>query len=108
MTNNLFFVVCPKTAKVIFHWLDAAVIATLAFVLITNIRDLMGGEAVWHRVAAVIAVGVVWNFYACNYLAKMAESGLESKTLWLVLVPFTVPLLADEGLLMIRASGRKR
>ena len=107
MLNNLFFAISPKAAKAIFHWLDAAVIAALAFVLVSNIRDLMGGEAVWHRVAAAMAVGVVLNFYAYNYLAKMAESGLESGTLWLVLVPFTVPLLAYEGFLMIRASGRK-
>ena len=107
MLNNLFFAVSPRAAKAIFHWLDAAVIAALAYVLIMNIRDLMGGEAVWHRVAAAIAAGVVLNFYAYNYLAKMAESGLESGALWLVLVPFTVSLLAYEGFLMIRATGRK-
>lgn len=104
MINNLFFAINPKAAKAVFHWLDAAVIATLVFVLITNIRDLMGGEAVWHRVVAAIAGGVVLNFYAYNYLAKMAGSGLESGTLWLVLVPFAVSLLAYEGFLLIRES----
>lgn len=107
MLNNLFFAVIPEASKAIFHWLDAAVIAALIFVLINNIRDLMGGEAVSHRVAAAIAAGVVLNFYAYNYLAKMSESGLESGTLWLVLVPFTVPLLAYEGLVMIRESRRE-
>lgn len=107
MLNNLFFAVSPEASKAIFHWLDAAVIAALIFVLINNIRDLMGGEAVSHRVAAAIAAGVVLNFYAYNYLAKMSESGLESGTLWLVLVPFTVPLLAYEGLVMIRESRRE-
>lgn len=107
MLNNLFFAISPKAAKVVFHWLDAVVIAALAFVLITNIRDLMGGEAVWHRVVAALAGGVLANFYAYNYLAKMAGSGLESGTLWLVLVPFTVSLLAYEGFWMIRACVRE-
>lgn len=107
MLNNLYFAVSPKPAKAVFHWLDAAVIAALAFVLITNIRGLMGGGVVWHRVVAAIAGGVLVNFYAYNYLAKMAGSGLESAVLWLVLVPFTVSLLAYEGFLMIRASRQK-
>ncbi len=106
MLNNLFFAVSPKAAKAVFHWLDAVVIAALAFVLIANIRALVGGEAAWRRVAAALAGGVVLNFYAYNYLAKMSGSGLESGTLWFILVPFTVPLLAYEGLWMIRASGR--
>ena len=106
MLNNQFFAMNPKAAKVVFHWLDAAVIAAMAYVLITNIRDMMDSEAVWHRVVAAIAGGVLVNFYAYNYLAKMAGSGLESGTLWLVLVPFTVPFLAYEGFLMIRSSGR--
>ncbi|MCE2451525.1 MAG: hypothetical protein J4F48_01505 [Nitrospinae bacterium] len=108
MFNNLYFAVSPKTAKGVFHWLDAAVIAALVFVLVANIRGLMSGEAVWHRVVAAIAAGVLVNFYAYNYLAKMAGSGLESGTLWLVLVPCTVPMLAYEGFLMIRTSGRER
>ena len=49
----------------------------------------------------------VAHLYAYNYLAKMAGSGLESGTLWLVMVPFAVSLLAYEGFLMIRASGRE-
>ncbi len=106
MLNNQFFAMNPKAAKVVFHWLDAAVIAAMAYVLITNIRDMMDSEAVWHRVVAAIAGGVLVNFYAYNYLAKMAGSGLESGTLWLVLVPFTVPFLAYEGFFMIRSSGR--
>ena len=108
MLNNLYFAVSPKAAKGVFHWLDAAVIAALVFVLVANIRGLMSNEAVWHRVVAAIAAGVLVNFYAYNYLAKMASSGLESGTLWLVLVPFTVPMLAYEGFLMIRTSGRER
>ncbi|MDE0332522.1 MAG: hypothetical protein OXL41_11695 [Nitrospinae bacterium] len=107
MLNNLYFAVSPKSAKAVFHWLDAAVIAALVFILITNIRGLMGGEAARHRVVAAIAGGVLVNFYAYNYLAKMAGSGLESGALWLALVPFTVTLLACEGFLMIRASRQK-
>ena len=37
----------------------------------------------------------------------MAGSGLESETLWLVMVPFAVSLFAYEGFLMIRAPGRE-
>ncbi len=43
MFNNLYFAVSPKTAKGVFHWLDAAVIAALVFVLVANIRGLMSG-----------------------------------------------------------------
>jgi len=107
MLNNLFFAISPKAAKGVFHWLDAAVIIALAYVLVSNVRNLMGGEAARHRVVPAVAACVLVNFYAYNYLAKMAASGLESGALWLVLVPFTVVLLAYEGLLMIRASGRR-
>ena len=34
----------------------------------------------------------------------MAGSGLESGTLWLVMVPFTVSLLIYEGFLLIRGA----
>ena len=54
MLNNLYFAVSPKAAKGVFHWLDAAVIAALVFVLVANIRGLMSGEAVWHRVVAAV------------------------------------------------------
>ncbi len=47
------------------------------------------------------------HLYAYNYLAKMAGSVLESGTLWLIMAPFAVSLLAYEGFLMIRASGRE-
>ena len=56
----------------------------------------------------VVLVGALVHFYAYNYLAKIAGSGLESGTLWLVVVPFTVSLLIYEGFLLIRKSDGRR
>ena len=105
MLNNFFFAVSPKAAKPIFDWIDAFVIAAFAVVLFENLLDLVKREAEWHRRAATFLNGALANFYAYNYLAKMAGSGLENNTLWLILVPFAVPMLAYEGLLLIYRSG---
>lgn len=104
MLNNFFFAINPKAAKPIFDWLDAFVIAAFAVVLIENLLDLVKRETGWHRRAATLLNGALANFYAYNYLAKMAGSGLENNTLWLILVPFVVPMLAYEGLLLIYRS----
>ena len=105
--NNFLFAMNPKAAKPIFDWIDPFVIIGLALVFIDKILDSMKSEAEWHRLMVAVLAGALAHLYAYNYLAKMAGSGLESGTLWLVMVPFAVSLLAYEGFLMIRASGRE-
>ena len=105
--NNFLFAMNPKAAKPIFDWIDPFVIVGLALVFIDKILDSMKSEAEWHRLMVAVLAGALAHLYAYNYLAKMAGSGLESGTLWLVMVPFAVSLLAYEGFLMIRASGRE-
>ena len=105
--NNFLFAMNPKAAKPIFDWIDPFVIIGLALVFIDKILDSMKSEAEWHRLMVAVLAGALAHLYAYNYLAKMAGSGLESGTLWLVMVPFVVSLLAYEGFLMIRMSGRE-
>ena len=105
--NNFLFAMNPKAAKPIFDWIDPFVIIGLALVFIDKILDSMKSEAEWHRLMVAVLAGALAHLYAYNYLAKMAGSGLESGTLWLVMVPFAVSLLAYEGFLMIRASERE-
>ena len=105
--NNFLFAMNPKAAKPIFDWIDPFVIVGLALVFIDKILDSMKSEAEWHRLMVAVLAGALAHLYAYNYLAKMAGSGLESGTLWLVMVPFVVSLLAYEGFLMIRMSGRE-
>ncbi len=78
-----------------------------ALVFVDKILDAVKGGTVWSRLMAAVLVGALVHLYAYNYLAKMAGSGLESGTLWLVMVPFAVSLLAYEGFLLIRASERE-
>ena len=105
--NNFLFAMNPKAARPIFDWIDPFVIVGLALVFIDKILDSMKSGTEWHRLMVAVLAGALAHLYAYNYLAKMAGSGLESGTLWLVMVPFVVSLLAYEGFLMIRASGRE-
>ena len=105
MLNNFFFAVNPRAAKPLFDWIDAFVIAAFAVVLFDGVRGLAKRETEWHRRATTLLGGALANFYAYNYLAKMADSGLENATLWLILVPLAAPLLVYEGLLLVRGSG---
>lgn len=105
--NNFLFAMNPKAAKPIFDWIDPFVIVGLALVFIDKILDSMKSGTEWHRLMVAVLAGALAHLYAYNYLAKMAGSGLESGTLWLVMAPFAVSLLAYEGFLMIRASGRE-
>ena len=102
--NNFFYAVNPATAKPIFDWIDPLAIIALALVFIEKIFGSVRGETEWPRLVVTVLVGALAHLYAYNYLAKMAGSGLESGTLWLFLVPFTVSLLIYEGFLLIRES----
>ena len=55
-----------------------------------------------------VLVGALGHLYAYNYLAKMAGSGLESGTVWLVLVPIAVSVLLYEGCVLLRDSHKGR
>ena len=105
--NNFLFAMHPKAAKPVFDWIDPFVVIGLALVFVDKILDSLKGGAEWSRLMAAVLVGALAHLYAYNYLAKMAGSGLESETLWLVMVPFAVSLFAYEGFLMIRAPGRE-
>ena len=100
--NNFFYTVNPAAAKPIFDWIDPFAVVALVLVFMEKIFGSMRGETEWPRL--VVMVGALVHLYAYNYLAKMAGSGLESGTLWLVMVPFTVSLLIYEGFLLIRGA----
>ena len=102
--NNFFYAVNPAMAKPIFDWIDPFVIIALVLVFIEKILGSARGETEWPRLMAVAMIGALAHLYAYNYLAKMAGSGLESGTLWLVMVPFTVSLLIYDGFLLTRGS----
>ena len=102
--NNFFFAVNPAAAKPIFDWIDPFAVVALALVLVDKILLSMRGETEWPRPVVTVLVGALAHLYAYNYLAKMAGSGLESSTLWLVTVPFAASLLIYEGFLLIRNS----
>ncbi len=105
--NNFLFAMNPTAAKPVFDWIDPFVVVGLALVFVDKILDSLKGGTGWSRLMAAVLTGALAHLYAYNYLAKMAGSGLESGTLWLVMVPFAVSLLAYEGFLMIRAPGRE-
>ena len=102
--NNFFYAVNPATAKPIFDWLDPFAVIALVLVFVQKISGPVREETEWPRLVVTVLVGALAHLYTYNYLAKMAGSGLESGTLWLVMVPFTVSLLIYEGLLLIRES----
>ena len=102
--NNFFYAVNPATAKPIFDWLDPFAVIALVLVFIEKIFGSVKGETEWPRLVVAVLVGALAHLYAYNYLAKMVDSGLESGTLWLVMVPFAASLLIYEGVLLIRAS----
>ena len=102
--NNFFYAVNPAMAKPIFDWLDPFAVIALVLVFIQRIAGSVREETEWPRLVVAVLVGALGHLYAYNYLAKMAGSGLESGTLWLVMVPFTVSLLIYEGFLRIRES----
>ena len=107
--NNFFYAVNSAAAKPIFDWIDPFAVVALVLVFMEKILGSMRGETEWPRLVVTVLVGALVHLYAYNYLAKMAGSGLESGTLWLVMVPFTVSLLIYEGFLLIRgAKARQR
>ena len=105
--NNFFYAVNPVMAKPLFDGLDPFAIIALVLVFIHRISAPAREETEWSRLVVTVLVGALAHLYAYNYLAKMANSGLESGTLWLVMVPFTVSLLIYEGLSLIRESGQR-
>ena len=102
--NNLFYAVNPAMAKPLFDGLDPFAIIALVLVFIHRISAPVREETEWFGLVVAVLVGALAHLYTYNYLAKMANSGLESGTLWLVMVPFTVSLLIYEGLSLIRES----
>ena len=102
--NNFFYAVNPAAAKPIFDWTDPFAVVALVLVFIEKILGSMRGETEWPRLVVTVLVGALVHLYAYNYLAKMAGSGLESGTLWLVMVPFVASLLIYEGFFLIRES----
>ena len=102
--NNFFYTVNPAAAKPIFDWIDPFTVVALVLVFMEKILGSMRGETEWPRLVVTVLVGALVHLYTYNYLAKMAGSGLESGTLWLVIVPFTVSLLIYEGFLLIRGA----
>ena len=94
----------PAAAKPIFDWIDPFAVVALVLVFMEKILGSMRGETEWPRLVVTVLVGALVHLYAYNYLAKMAGGGLESGTLWLVMVPFTVSLLIYEGFLLIRGA----
>ena len=102
--NNFFYAVNPAAAKPIFDWIDPFAVVALVLVFMEKILGSMRGETEWPRLVVTVLVGALVHLYAYNYSAKMAGSGLESGTLWLVMVPFTVSLLIYEGFLLIRGA----
>ena len=102
--NNFFYAVNPAAAKPIFDWIDPFAVVALVLVFMEKILGSMRGETEWPRLVVTVLVGALVHLYAYNYFAKMAGSGLESGTLWLVIVPFTVSLLIYEGFLLIRGA----
>jgi len=104
--NNFFYAVNPATAKPLFDWIDPFAIIALALIFFEKLFGAVRGETDWPRLLVTVLVGALAHLYAYNYLAKMAGSGLESGTLWLFLVPFTVSLLIYEGCLLIRQSKK--
>ena len=102
--NNLFYAANPAAANPIFDWIDPFAVVALVLVFIEKILGSMRGETEWPRLVVTVLVGALVHLYAYNYLAKMADSGLESETLWLVMVPFAGSLLIYEGFFLIRES----
>ena len=102
--NNFFYAVNPAAAKPIFDRIDPFAVVALVLVFMEKILGSMRGETEWPRLVVTVLVGALVHLYAYNYLAKMAGSELESGTLWLVMVPFTVSLLIYEGFLLIRGA----
>ena len=99
--NNFFYAVNPAAAKPIFDWIDPYAIVALVLVFLEKLLGPMRGET---GLVVTVLVGALVHLYAYNYLAKTADSGIESGTLWLVTVPFTVSLLIYEGFLLIREA----
>ena len=102
--NNFFYAANPAAAKPIFDWIDPFAVVALVLVFMEKILGSMRGETEWPRLVVTVLVGALVHLNAYNYLAKMAGSGLESGTMWLVMVPFTVSLLIYEGFLLIRKA----
>ena len=102
--NNFFYAVNPAAAKPLFDWLDPFVIVALVLVFIEKLSGAWRGDTEAPRLMVTVLVGALGHLYAYNYLAKMAGSGLESGTVWLVLVPVTVSVLIYEGCVLLRDS----
>ncbi len=100
--NNFFYAVNPAAAKPIFDWIDPFAIVALVLVFIEKILGSMRGETEWPRLEVTVLVGALVHLYPTITWRRWA--GLESGTLWLVMVPFAVSLLIYEGFFLIRES----
>ena len=106
--NNFFYAVNPAAAKPFFDWLDPFAIVALGLVFIDKLLAAQRGDTDAPRLVVTVLVGALGHLYAYNYLAKMAGSGLESGTVWLVLVPIAVSVLLYEGCVLLRDSHKGR
>ena len=106
--NNFFYAVNPAAAKPLFDWFDPFTIGALALVFVEKLLRARRGDTDAPRLVVTVLVGALGHLYAYNYLAKMAGSGLESGTVWLVLVPVAVSVLIYEGCVLMRESHEGR
>ena len=89
--SNLYFAADPAAATPLFNYIDVLMLAGFVVVLADIIRS-RGGPV------PLCTFAIVAHLYAYNFVAKVAESGLENAMLWLLIDPVAVALFLYKGL----------
>ena len=95
--NNLFFAANPVAATPLFNYIDVLVLVGFAATVVEIIRS-QGGAV------TLCAFAVAAHLYAYNFIAKVADSGLEVGTVWLLIDPVVAALFLYKGLRYLRDS----
>ena len=93
--NNLYFAADPVAATPLFNYVDVLVLVGFAATIAEIIRSKGGA-------VPLCTFAITGHLYAYNFIAKVAESGLENPTIWLLIDPVVAALFLYKGLRYLR------